>query len=464
VINRKIGGGLPLTFRRPAIFSLALALGLAPVNLASVNAYAQGHPGLIRDAEIEATIRAYADPLFSAAGLDASVVEVHLVNSNQINAFVAGGMQLFINTGLLMRAQSPNQVIGVIAHETGHIEGGHLVRFREELRNATIESILGLVLAAGAGVAAGNAGIGMGGVTLGNEIVRRNMLQYSRVQESAADQAGLHLLDETHQSARGLMEFFQILGGQEMLLAANQEPYLRTHPLTQDRIAAVERHVAESPYSDAKDSEAFTAMHQRMLAKLKGFLWPLNRVLQDYPETDQSVAARYARSIAYFRVSRLQEALALIDGLIAEAPEDAFFIEQKAQFLFENGRLQEALPLYQKALDRKPLEPLLRLELAQVQVETEDPALIKPAVRNLEEATRYEPNNPQAWQLLAVAYGRDGQLGMSALAQAEEAMARGQRKEAALQAERALKGLPDGSPGWLRAQDILSSTDANTSE
>jgi predicted Zn-dependent protease len=271
----------------------------------------------------------------------------------------------------------------------------------------------------------------------------------------------MSFLDKTHQSSRGMLEFFQKLEGEEFLLVGNQDPYVQTHPLTRDRIESVQQHVDHSPYSDVKDSPELIALHERMLAKLRGYIWPLDRVLQTYPLTDTSVPARYARSIAYFRVSRLKEALMQIDSLLQEQPNDPFFLEQKGQFLFQNGRLADALPLYQKAADLRPREALIRQELGWVQLETERQDYVKPAIGNLEFASRMESNDPTTWQLLAVAYGRDGQLPMSALAQAEQAMASGNKKEARLQARRALKGLPDGSAGWLRANDIVSAVGGN---
>ncbi|HEY4164639.1 MAG TPA: M48 family metalloprotease [Dongiaceae bacterium] len=413
---------------------------------------------LIRDAEVEATVRAYADPVFKAAGLDAQAMKVHLVDSEQINAFAAPGMNMFINTGLLMKADTPNQVIGVIAHETGHIADGHLVRFQDNLRNATIESVVAMLAGIGAGIASGNGGIGMGAASLGQGIAQRNLLAYSRIQEASADQAGMRFLDATHQSARGMLQFFQKLEGEEFLLAGNQDPYLQTHPLTRDRIDSVQQHVDSSPYSNEKDSPAMMVLHQRMLAKLRGFIWPLDRVMLTYPETDQSVPARYARAIALFRVSRVRESMLVMIGLLKESPNDPFFLEQAGQILFQNGRLADALPLYQRAAEIRPKEPLLRLELGQVQIEMEQDQYVKPAIANLEFATRAESNYDFGWHLLAIAYGRDNQLGMSALAQAEEALANGNRKEARLQARKALKDLKDGTPGWLRANDIESST------
>ncbi|MDY0873176.1 M48 family metalloprotease [Dongia rigui] len=436
------------------IGTLLLALSLA---LPAGPALAQQRAlSLIRDAEIESTIRAYADPLFRAAGLDPLAIRVLLVNEDSINAFVAGGQRLFINTGLLLRADTPNQVKGVIAHETGHIAGAHLSRIQDELKNATIEQIIGMLLGAGAAVASGNGGAVIAGTTLGNEIAKRSLLQYSRTQEAAADQAGMGFLDATHQSSRGMAEFFEKLEEQEFLLPQNQDPYLLTHPLTTDRVSAVEQHVSESAYSDAKDPPEDIARHERMVAKLKGYIWPLQRVEQEFPKTDTSIGARYARAIALFRVSRMPEALQLMDSLLADIPNDPYFLEQKAQILFENGKLREALPLYTAAFNQLPTEPLLGLEVAQVEIELEEPELTKSAIRHLEAVTTIEPRNSRAWYFLSVAYGRDGNLPMSSLAQAEQAMAQGNSDEAWAQAKRALEGLPAGSPGWLKANDIIS--------
>jgi len=453
LINRANAMGF---WRRIGAQFVALTLALS-LSLPSGPALAQQRPlSLIRDAEIESTIRAYADPLFRAAGLDPLAIRVLLVNDDSINAFVAGGQRLFLNTGLLMRADTPNQVKGVIAHETGHIAGAHLSRIQDELKNATIEQIIGMLLGAGAAVASGQGGAVIAGTTLGNEIAKRSLLKYSRTQESAADQAGMGFLDATHQSSRGMAEFFEKLEEQEFLLPQNQDPYLLTHPLTSDRVSAVEQHVSESPYSDNKDSAEDIARHERMVAKLKGYIWPLQRVEQEFPKTDNSIGARYARAIALFRVSRMPEALQLMDSLLTDIPNDPYFLEQKAQILFENGKLQEALPLYTAAFNQLPTEPLLGLEVAQVEIELEQPELTKSAIRHLEAVTTIEPRNSRAWYFLSVAYGRDGNLPMSALAQAEQAMAQGNSDEAWAQAKRALEGMPTGSPGWIKANDIIS--------
>ncbi|HWK47054.1 MAG TPA: M48 family metalloprotease [Stellaceae bacterium] len=410
--------------------------------------------GLIRDAEIESTIRTFATPLWRAAGLDASFIQINLVNSSQINAFVAGGQRLFINTGLLTRSQSPNQVIGVIAHETGHIAGGHLARSQEALENATTQSIIGYVLGTAGAVLSRSGAVASAAVLGTQSMALRSLLAYSVGQEARADQAGMTFLDETNQSSRGLLEFFQVLEKQEVLLPARQDPYLRTHPLTTERVDTVRAHVEKSPASKSQDSPELVMMHHRMVAKLVGFLAPIADVMKRYPLTDQSLPAHYARAIAYYRKPDLPKALEEINGLLKDHPDDPYFNELKGQMLFENGKVKEALLPYQTAAKLAPQASLIRVSLAQVQLEMNDPSLVKPAIAALKDAVRTDPDNSDAWHFLAIAQGRDNDIGNAALALAEEAVLAGDIRTAIQQASRATQLLPRGSPGWLRADDI----------
>jgi predicted Zn-dependent protease len=417
--------------------------------------YAQSKaPRLIRDAEIENTIRAYATPLFQAAGLNATDINIYLVNDPSLNAFVAGGQNLFLHTGLIMRTQNANQLIGVIAHETGHIAGGHLARFEGPLRNASIIAILAMI--AGVGVAAAGGGEAGAGIMLGgSSFAMSKVLSYSRAQEAAADQAGLSFLDATGQSAQGLSEFFRVLEGQEVLNVGRQDPYMQTHPLTRERIEAVQNHIRNSPNSAQPEPPEFDIMHKRMLAKLSGFLAPPNQTLSRYKEDDTRVEARYARAIAYYRMANIDKALPMVDALIAEEPENAYFYELKGQMLFENGRGEAAIPPYRRAVELRPEDAPMRVDLARAMIERNDPALNKEAILNLQRATRREPLNSFAWSQLAIAYGRDEQLGMSSLAQAEAALSRNNKREAWIQATRASKYFDRGTRGWVRAQDII---------
>ncbi|MBI5120404.1 MAG: M48 family metallopeptidase [Rhodospirillales bacterium] len=419
-----------------------------------------GAVGLIRDTEVENTIRTFATPLLEAAGLDPQAFEVHIVNDKSLNAFVAGGQKMFLHTGLLLRAQSAQQVIGVMAHETGHIAGGHLARLQQAFEDASNEAIIATVLGVAAGVLAKRSDVGTAVVMGGQDIALKNLMTFSRGQESAADQAGVSFLNKTQQSARGILEFMEILGQQELWMVERQDPYVRTHPVSQERITFLREQVEKSPYSDIPAPPEYTLMFRRMQAKLYAFIEAPVRTLSRYKADDPSIEARMARAIAYYRRPDMANALPLIDGLIKEYPKDAYFYELKGQFLFENGRIAEAKEEIEKAARLKPGAPLILISLAQAQLEMNDDALLADTSKNLQQALNKERDNALAWRLLSVAYGRSGNQGMTAYAMAEFALLSGKLQEAAYHADHADKLLPRGSPAWLAVQDLKSNIDA----
>ena len=436
---------------------LSLSLVTAFVTAATVGSASAQGLSLIRDSEIENTIRALAEPVFAAAGLNTDSVEVHLVNDPAMNAFVAGGQQIFINTGMILGADHPGQVSGVIAHEAGHIAGGHLARAQEALRNATAQSILAAVLGAAAVVAAGgNAGVGGAAVVGGASVGQRSILQYGRTQESAADQAAIRYLDVSGQSGRGLVEILRKLGSQTALLRTNQDVYARSHPLSQNRVAALQRDVEASRFADVQASTEQVAAFERMKAKLQGYLGRQAVTLRKYPESDTSIAGHYARAFAYHRRPDVKRALAETDTLLNLMPDDPYFNELRGQILFENGRVAEAVPPYERAVLLAPEEPLLRIGLARAQIALNDAARNREAIEHLERAVRIDRTIISAWHQLAIAYGRDERFGLSSLASAERAFLSGRIGEARGHAARAEAALPVGSPGALRAQDILN--------
>ncbi|NQU58914.1 MAG: M48 family metallopeptidase, partial [Rhodospirillales bacterium] len=395
---------------------------------------------------------------FQAAGLEPSAINIYLVNDKTLNAFVAGGQKLFLNTGLLIRSQNAGQVIGVIAHETGHIAGGHLSRTGDAMKKSSAASILAMVL--GGAVAIGGRGdVGSAIIAGGQQMSTRSFLQYSRTQESAADAAAMRFLDATEQSAMGMLEFFEILGDQELLSVKRQDPYYRSHPLTRERENAVEDFVLRSPYTNKPEPADFIERHARMKAKLQAFLNPVSRTLRIYKEDDPRIEARYARAIAYYRRPDLERAIPLIDGLIAERPADPYFQELKGQMLFENGRIGESLPYYEKAVFLAPGSALLHRDLGRVQIETGDPELLEGAIGNFLFAANADKTDPFSWRLLGTAYGKAGKRGESSLALGEAALLMHKPGDAKFHAERAAGLFEEGSTGWMQAQDILHALD-----
>ena len=430
--------------------ALLVACALATITRAS----AQGLP-LVRDAEIEFHVRAWSDPVFAAAGLDARSVELYLVNEATINAFVAAGQNIFINTGLIVRAGSSDALVGVIAHEAGHIAAGHLVRTREAAEKAMLTGLATTLITIGASALGGGddaISLGAAGMSLGENIANRVFLQHSRTAEYAADIAALQYLAAVGRPARPLVELLIALQAKEQTLE-NLDPYARTHPLTQERIQQILDWTRGEAVPDSAARAAEQATYDRIVAKIVAFTDPPEQTLRRY-RADDSIAGRYARAIAHYRKSDLPAALAGLDSLLAQSPDDYYFHELRGQILLENGRVAEASESYRRAADLAPETALILVGFAQAELETGNDSSLAEVTGVLGRVLDLEPTNAKAWRLLAVAHGRAGKDGLAMLATAEHALLRGRAADARRFAERALKNLPPGSPAFQRAEDI----------
>jgi len=413
-----------------------------------------GSVSIVRDTEIEAILHEEADPIFTAAGLDAPNVRIHLVEDKELNAFSTAGLNLYLNTGLILEAKTPNQLIGVIAHETGHIAGGHIAR-----SGAMGHAALGpMLLGIGLGVLAAVAGSPEGAAALiysSGYFGEISALGYSREQESRADQAAVSFLEKAGESGRGLVEFFNTYRYQEVFDDERKFPYFRDHPLTDDRLEALAARVEQQPHAGVVDGPEALAQFAIMRAKLEGFLSGAGQTLSDYPESDQSFPARYARAIAYYKETETEHALKDIDTLIAERPDDPYLWELKGQVLFEAGRAKEAEPAHRRSVELKPNAPLLRINLGQTLIAQGDPKRLDEAIADIKQALGEEPENPLGWRLLSEAYDSQGHDGMARLAAAEQNFYLGQTTDARAFALRARELLRKDSPEWRRATDIV---------
>ncbi len=448
--------------------SRALAVLTALVVAASAGpAYPQsGGHGLpiIRDSETEQLLREYTAPILRVAGLTQQDVRVVIINDRSFNAFVADGRRIFVNVGALMESKTPNQIIGVFAHESGHIAGGHMARLRQEIANAQTSSIIAMLIGAGA-MAAGALGGGSGGnasqiglaAMMGPQsMIQHSLLSYVRAQEEQADKAGVKFLNATGQSAKGMYDTFKRFADEVLVRAQYTDPYLQTHPMPKERMAALDELVKGSPYWDRKDSPELQLRHDLMRAKLSGFIERPQTVMRRYPQSDTSLPARYARAIVAYRHSDLRDAITQIDGLIAAQPNNPYFQELKGQALMENGRAPEAIGPLRRAAALAPDAILIRVMLAQALVAMDDTKSADEAIPLLRTAMTREPDMPDAYSQLAMAYGRKGQYAEADLASAQAAFARGDVKTAKELAARAKTRFPTGSPGWVKADDIVT--------
>ncbi len=452
-----------------ALASLGLLSALtAVISIAGTQAaQAQGIP-LIRDTEIENLLSDYARPIFKAAGLGSGRVGVRIVNNEAFNAFVVDGRSVFIHTGALLQAQTPNEVIGVLAHEAGHIAGGHMAALRARIAKdqtrALLAQILGIGLMVAGGVAGGDTarelgGAGQGVLYGGNELIMRGLTAERRSQESAADQAGLSYLNATKQSGRGMLATFERFAGQELFSDQHKDPFVRTHPVATDRLARLRELVEGSPYYANFDAPDLQLRHDMMRAKLSGYIEGPQTVFNRYPTSDQTVPARYARAVARFRMGgsgSLESALAEADQLIKSSPSNAYFWELKGDFLQKSGRSAEAVPVLRKSLQLAGEAPLISVQLAQAMLQSKNPAFLDEAISILRKAITREGENPMAYNMLGQAYYDKGLIPQSELARAQGLFYFGAVKQAQEFARRAQAALKPGSPDWIKADDILN--------
>lgn len=429
----------------------------------AVPARAQQAKGLpvVRDAETEQLLRDYSRPILKAAGLGAQNIKVVIINDKAFNAFVADSHRIFVNVGALTESKTPNQIIGVLAHETGHIVGGHLARMREQVARASTQSIIALLLGVGAMVAASRSGgqsngnIGAGALMAPQLTIQRSLIAYQRSQEESADRAGVRFLTLTHQSAKGMYDTFKRFADQELYAAQTVDPYLQSHPMSAERVAALEGIAKTSPYWNVKDPPALQMRHDLMRAKLIAFTSQAGEVVRRYPFTDNSLPARYARAIAAYRFSSVESAMHQIDGLIQAEPNNPYFYELKGQALLERGKAAEAVVPLRRAVHLAPTPALIQILLAQALIATNNKATAKEAVTLLRAALSREPDSPDGYTQLAMAFGQEGNYAEADLASAQAAAARGDMRTARDLANRAKGRFPIGSPGWVKADDII---------
>ncbi|MDV3256293.1 MAG: M48 family metalloprotease [Sphingomonas sp.] len=408
---------------------------------------------ILRDSETELLFRQLSDPLIEAAGLDPNSVKVVLVNDPEVNAFVAQGQVVYIHSGLLAQSDSANQLQGVIAHELGHVAGGHALRIYDGAKQATGISLLSLVIAAAA-IAAGAGDAGMGIMAAGQQAALGTFLAFTRAQESSADLAGASYLSKAGISGRGSIEFFKKLQNQEYRLAIYaKDSYDRTHPLSSERIASLTEVYTKDPAWNRRTDPAIETRFQRVKAKLIGYVTP-REATKYYPESDQSVPAHYARAYAYHLGAYPEKANAEADALIATNPEDPFFLELKGQILLEGGKPREAIAPLRKAVANAPNMPMIAVMLGHALIASEDRKNFAEAKQVLKNAVNRDNDNPFAWYQLGIIYDREGDQPRAALATAERSNLEGKDKLALASARLAMAGLPEGTPDYLRAQDI----------
>ncbi len=447
--------------RHGNLFAALLAVAVALTASLHARQSRAATVSVVRDAEIEGLLKDYARPIFKAAGLSRRGIEVVLVNDPHFNAFV-DGHRIFIDTGTIMEADTPNEVIGVIAHECGHIADGHEQRLRQQLASARTLSVVGSLLGVGAvaGGAAmhsgGAASAGMGMAIGTGSIASRYLLSYRRSEEMNADQAAVRFLDATHQSASGMLRTFERFSRQNALAGVNQNPYELSHPLPQERIDLLKRLAHKSPYFGRKDPPALQERHDLARAKIAAYTGGSAKVAQIFRNDRRSLAARYGLAIGAHLAGDTRKGLAQMEELIRQQPSNPYFREMRGEMLLTLGRAGEAADAFSRALHLHPDEQgLIRARLGFALLQTGSKANIERAITYLNSGVREEPDNFTAYRELSQAYGQAGKIGEAQLTLAQGYFRAGDKRQAQIFAVRARQRLQKGTPAWIRADDIL---------
>ncbi len=451
--GRKLGFVLGFVFPLLAL----TPLGILPAQAQANSVFA------LRDTETEELLRSYEVPLVRAAGLNVNSVHVYLMGDLEVNAFATNPEDIFIFAGILLWIKNPSELIGVMAHETGHLSAGHSSRTGDAISKATIPMLLSMVVGL-AVMLAGGGQAGMAIMGIGQAIAMGQLTQFSRIQESAADQIAARLLLATHQSPMGLYSTFQRFAQEEAMSGGHIDPYAADHPVGQDRVAALQDLVDASPYKDVPDPPQSVHALQMVQAKLAGFILPVDEALRRYPVTDTTEPARYARAMAYMRKPLLQQALAEINSLIKDEPDNPYFYEVLGQIHVMMAKPALGIPAYETAVRLKPDAPQLRAALATAQLAAENPALAPAALANLKVALMTETEDPFTWYEMAHAYSLMKDQPMADLATAESNYDGGNYRQALVFANRARRGLPQGSADWQRASDIIGAAPAQAAQ
>ena len=409
---------------------------------------------IIRDAEIENFLEEISHPIFTEANLNLNSVDIYIFNDKSINAFVACGQKVFVNTGLIQSFETPSMLRGVMAHETGHIAGGHLARSDEALERAQTPMIVGLLLGIGAAIA--GDGDAAQALLLGSQQIAQGMVaKYSRSQESAADQAAVKYLEGIKKSSNGMLEVLYKFANQEALSSNRQSVRVRSHPISRDRIRSLEQKVNKSQFINEKDNEKTLFRYKMIQAKLDGFLNNPNDVIRRAEKDSSLIFNKYSLAVAYYRKAFLKESLLILNQMINQYPDNPWFYELKGQVLYESGKIEESIMPYRKSLSISPNEPLLMVALATAlnALENENGAL--EALNLLKKSLRYDQKNTRTWFQLAISYSRINDIGNAELASAERHFLTGNVKMASFHAKKSLKYITKSSISKLRAQDII---------
>ena len=439
------------------IRAIMLAFALALPVFSKVQAFS-----IVRDAQTEQLLQEYARPLLHAAQIDPASIRIVLVDDRRFNAFIVDARHIFIHTGVFLDSESPAEIMGVLAHEIGHIKGGHLAHAHSSLDDARFVAMLSALIGVAALATGANAnsdslvGGGAGLAASSGNFGQRLFLAHRRLQEETADRIALQLLGQAGLPTSGLTNILNRLARRERYAGAQADPYLRSHPASSERLRNLTHGAAREKARPAADLTALQQRHDLVRAKIKAYTGRPGSAARAFFPSDKSLAADYGRAILAMRRGEISAARTALDGLVKHAPQNPYFRELLGQLHLQAGNADIAIASFREALQLSPDEPQLRAALGSALLARGRGPDIDEAITLLSRAVTQDQNLPASWRQLAIALNRAGRALEATLATSRSLLASGDIAGAKFHAARVREEATRGDRLWLRADDILA--------
>ncbi|MFQ6729709.1 MAG: M48 family metalloprotease [Alphaproteobacteria bacterium] len=406
---------------------------------------------MINDTETEKLLADLIQPLANAAKIPDGRLKIHIVDDDDFNAFVSGGEDVYIYTGLLKQIKTPNALQAVVAHEMGHMLGGHTAQMADRLSAEMKRTMLIQALGVGLMVAGGNPSLGAGVLAGSSGIAQQSMLAFTRDEERIADNMGVNLMIDAGQNPNGFVTVFEQMRDLTGELESKINPNRINHPLTNERLNNVKSQIKQS---DIKNTHTAQPDEYEMVrAKLIGYLDNSKSVLAKYPYTDKSSPALYARAIANMRNGNLDGAKMGVQTLISRMPDNPYMYELMGDIEYQFGHYDDSVRAYEQALKLTKNAPQIQTALALVLTERKKPNDDTRAIELCKASLLSEPTAFTYW-VLARAYG-DNDNGRSAWAMAEYYHMNKKEDEAKKYAKIAQKHLKKTDPEYIKAGELV---------
>ena len=432
----------------------------------SCNAYSAQKNIIIRDAEIEYFLYKVILTVSDGYFRNTQPFQPVLISNNEYNAFVTGSNKIFINTGLINKSKSINEIQGVLAHEIGHLILNHSssrsINTSNLSKYSKFATIAGIALSAG-GKLDSNSALGL---ILGTQdIAIKSAFQFSRIQEQQADKYALDTFRKKKISLTGLENLLLRLSQREVSTNNSVVGYYRSHPFSKQRLEQLKKYKSSNYISNKNNEDIYINNFNISLDYIKNKIRAYGsdpfEILNKKDNNNNIFFANYSRIIAYKKTGEYEPAIDTLKVLQNKYPDYPFYYELAGDIYFSKGSYNKSIREYKKALNNLNekyiyADDLIKFSLVKSYLQTNKAQDLKESIQILEQMLHNSPKWKLLWRLLAKSSGKLGQKGITYIALAEESLLKKNFIKAKKYVDLALKQKTITNSYKLRGLDILS--------